>query len=156
MLWHCWLGGRKGVRPIKNWVVGCWRGYLSGAMCRCIWPSWCHCHSLYLASVNPDWFTFLVPAHPGSPGQNAVKRVCVCASFWKNVHLKPCQFVQGCKIQSYTPSWRQNGHWHFSGLQPVGINERVISRQCFNISWLQVTFCQQISCNESTLISDAL
>jgi len=25
-------------------------------------------------------FTFLVPAHPGSPGQRAVKRVCVCVS----------------------------------------------------------------------------
>jgi len=23
-------------------------------------------------------FTFLVPAHPGSPGQRAVKRACVC------------------------------------------------------------------------------
>ena len=23
-------------------------------------------------------FTFLVPAHPGSPGKRAVKRVCVC------------------------------------------------------------------------------
>ena len=23
-------------------------------------------------------FTFLVPAHPGSPGQGAVKRLCVC------------------------------------------------------------------------------
>jgi len=23
-------------------------------------------------------FTFLVPAHPGSPGKGAVKRVCVC------------------------------------------------------------------------------
>jgi len=26
----------------------------------------------------PIGFTFLVPAHPGSPGQRAVKRVCVC------------------------------------------------------------------------------
>ena len=34
VLWHCWLGGRKGIRPVKNWVLGCWRGYLSGAMCR--------------------------------------------------------------------------------------------------------------------------
>ena len=25
-------------------------------------------------------FVFLVPAHPGSPGQRAVKRVCVCTS----------------------------------------------------------------------------
>jgi len=34
-------------------------------------------------------FTFLVPPHPGSPGQRAIKRVCVCvcvcivsANFW--------------------------------------------------------------------------
>ena len=26
VLWRCWLGGRKGIRPVKNWVVGCWRG----------------------------------------------------------------------------------------------------------------------------------
>jgi len=32
--WCCWLGGRKGIRPVKNWVVGCWHGYLSGARCR--------------------------------------------------------------------------------------------------------------------------
>jgi len=38
----------------------------------CIWPIWCHCHSLSLAPVNPDvylpGFTFLVLAHLGSPG----------------------------------------------------------------------------------------
>ena len=39
----------------------------------CMWPS--RRHLLCLASVNPDHFflphfTFLVPAHPGSPGQN--------------------------------------------------------------------------------------
>ena len=34
VLWRCWLGGRKGIRPVKNWVVGCWRGCLSGARCR--------------------------------------------------------------------------------------------------------------------------
>ena len=31
VLWHCWLGNRKGIRPVKNWAVGCWHGYLSGA-----------------------------------------------------------------------------------------------------------------------------
>ena len=45
----------------------------------CIWSSWCHCHSLSLASVKSRLvFTFLVLAHPGSPGKRAVKRVCVC------------------------------------------------------------------------------
>jgi len=34
VLWCCGLGGRKGIRPVKNWVVGCWRGYLSGTRCR--------------------------------------------------------------------------------------------------------------------------
>ena len=34
VLWRCWLGGRKGIWPVKNWVVGWWRGYLSGARCR--------------------------------------------------------------------------------------------------------------------------
>ena len=34
VLWRCWLGGRKGIRPVKNWLVGCWHGYLSGARCR--------------------------------------------------------------------------------------------------------------------------
>jgi len=27
-------------------------------------------------------FTFLVPAQPGSPGQRAVKRVCVCGYYY--------------------------------------------------------------------------
>jgi len=34
VLWRCWLGSRKGIRPVKNWAVGCWHGYLSGARCR--------------------------------------------------------------------------------------------------------------------------
>ena len=34
VLWRCWLGGWKGIRPVKNWAAGCWRGYLSGARCR--------------------------------------------------------------------------------------------------------------------------
>ena len=36
-------------------------------------------------------FIFLVPAHTGSPGQRAVKRVCVCVlARWhdKNISLK--------------------------------------------------------------------
>ena len=33
-------------------------------------------------------FTFLVPAHPGSPGQKAVKRVCVCVCAYVWILLK--------------------------------------------------------------------
>ena len=88
VLWRCWLGGRKGIRPVKNWVVGCWHGYLSEARCRpiklrCslnIWPTQLMPLPLTVSCFSKIQigFTFLVPAHPGSPGKRAVKRVCVC------------------------------------------------------------------------------
>ena len=34
VLWHCWLDIRKSIRPVKNWVMGYWRGYLSGVWCK--------------------------------------------------------------------------------------------------------------------------
>jgi len=54
--------------------VGCWHGYVSGQGADLhmaeLMPL-----PLSLAPVNPDYFylpgfTFLAPAHPGSPGQN--------------------------------------------------------------------------------------
>jgi len=46
----------------------------------CMSPSWCHCHSLSLASENPDWSyqncsAFLVLVYPSCPGKKAVKRM---------------------------------------------------------------------------------
>jgi len=35
-------------------------------------------------------FSFLVPAHPGSPGQRAVKRVCVCARACVHACVRAC------------------------------------------------------------------
>jgi len=34
VLWRCWLGSTKGIQPVKNSVVRCWHGYLSGTRCR--------------------------------------------------------------------------------------------------------------------------
>ena len=62
VLWRCWLGGRKGIRPVKNLTGGvlAWLSVWSEVQ-TCIWPSWCHCHSLSLASVKswlvlPFWY----------------------------------------------------------------------------------------------------
>ena len=62
VLWHCWLGGRKGIRPVKNLSGGllAWLSVWS-EMQTCMWPSWWHCHSLSLASVKsrlvlPFWY----------------------------------------------------------------------------------------------------
>jgi len=55
------LGGRKGIRPVKNsGGVLAWLSVWSEVQ-TCIWPSSCHCHSLSLASVKsrlvlPFWY----------------------------------------------------------------------------------------------------
>ena len=77
------LVGRQEGHPACKKLSGGVLAWLSvwSVVQTCIWPSWYHCHSLSLASVKSRLgFTFLVPAHPGSPGQRAVKRVCVCCS----------------------------------------------------------------------------
>ena len=71
MLWRCWLGGRKGIQPVKNkwWgaTVLVWL-FVWSKVQTCIWTTWCHCHSLSLASVKsrlvlPFWYqlTWVVP-----------------------------------------------------------------------------------------------
>ena len=89
-LWHCWLGGRKGIRPVKKtewWDAGMviWlerRADLHMAQ-RMPLPLTVFCFSKIQIG-----FSFLVPAHLGSPRQRAVKRVCVwilpllCSDQW--------------------------------------------------------------------------
>jgi len=100
------LVGRQEGHPACKKLSGGVLAWLSvwSEVQTCIWPNGCHCHSLSLASVKsrlvfPFWYrltwvvpdkgplnmcvcvcvcVFLVPAHLGSPGQRAIKRVCVC------------------------------------------------------------------------------
>jgi len=76
---RCWLGGRKGIQPLKTewWGAGIVICLERGA-------------DLHMAQLMPlpltvpcfskiqIGFTFLVPAHLGSPGKRAIKWVCVC------------------------------------------------------------------------------
>jgi len=64
------LVGRQEGHPACNKLSGGVLLWLSfwGEVQICIWPSWCHCHSLSLASVKSR--LVLVPAHPGNPGQS--------------------------------------------------------------------------------------
>jgi len=78
VLWRCWLRGRKGIRPVKTewWGAG---------MVICLERD----ADLHMAQLMPlpltvccfsriqMGFSFLVPAHLGSPRQRAIKRVCV-------------------------------------------------------------------------------
>jgi len=86
-----WAAGRaSGLQKTEWWGVG---------MVICLE----RCADLHMAQLMPlpltvscfsklqISFTFLVPAHPGSPGQRAVKRVCVCV----------------CVCYSYRCKWRK-------------------------------------------------
>ena len=53
VLWRCWLGRQEGHPACKKQSGGvlAWLSVWSEVQ-TCIWPSWCHCHSLSLAPVK--------------------------------------------------------------------------------------------------------
>ena len=81
MPWCCWLNGRKDIRPVKTqwWGAGVVICLEQGA-------------DLHMAQLMPlpltvscfskiqIGFTFLVPAHAGSPGQKGPLNGCVCST----------------------------------------------------------------------------
>ena len=96
VLWRCWLGSRKGIRPVKKlewWGTG---------MVICLERD----ADLHMAQQMPlplivscfskiqIGFTFLVPAHLGSPGKGPLNG-CVCGRvqiLWLAC-LYVCQFI---------------------------------------------------------------
>ena len=57
VLWRCWLGVRKSIRPVKSDKALVWLSVWSEVQVVCIWPSWCHCHLYHLLlHLNLDWF----------------------------------------------------------------------------------------------------
>ena len=60
VLWHCWLGVKKSIRPVKmSDEVLVWLSVWSNVQIVSTWSSWYHCipkpHHL-LPHLNPDWF----------------------------------------------------------------------------------------------------
>ena len=58
----------------------------------CIWTSWCHCHSLSLASVEsrlvlPFWYRLTRVVPDGGPLNGCV---CVCVCSWSSVRWRSC------------------------------------------------------------------
>ena len=91
MRWHCWLGGRKGIRPVKTewWGAGV---VVWSEVQTCIWPSGFNCHSLSVASVKsrlvlPFWYR-LNRVVPDKGSINGC--VCVCVYLGKPSVLWQC------------------------------------------------------------------
>ena len=114
MLWRCWLGGRKGIRPVKNWVVG-------AGVVVCLEQG----ADLHMAQLMPlpltvfcfskiqTGYTFLVPVQEKRP-LNGCVCVCVCPgicnsdpqAFW-NLGSVP----GGRHCEKRIKSHSQHTHW---------------------------------------------
>jgi len=112
------------------WGAGVWSEVQT-----CIWPSWCHCHSLSLASVKSRLvFSFLVPAHLGSPRKRAVKQLWVCACVVVNVcDVLSCRGI--CNVSHVSIAWNDPAERHATLLSAVW-NMRLPLLRCQHQVWL--------------------
>ena len=89
VLWRCWLGGRKGIQLVKTewWGAGMVICLERGADLHMAQPMPLPLTVSCFSKIQIG-STFLVPAHLGSPGKRAVKRMCVCVCFCKGLRLQ--------------------------------------------------------------------
>jgi len=118
VLWRCWLGGRKGIRPVKKLSGGvlAWLSVWSEVQ-TCILPSWCHCYSPSLASIKsrlvlPFWYQ-LTRVVPDKRPLNGCVCVCVCYSSMVYVVATCPSVTKRYCIQTTT---YRAGFWHGSFL----------------------------------------
>jgi len=123
VLWHCWLGVRKSIRPVKTewWGVGVDICLEKGADCLHIWSSWCLCilktHNLLPHLTLQIGFTFLVPPYAGCPKKRPLSGCSTssCNLFTKYPHRKPnmCMCVRATQRQILVRRGRRAvwDHW---------------------------------------------
>jgi len=106
VLWLCWLGGRKGIRPVKklSGEVLAWLSVCSEVQ-TCIWPSWCHCHSCFSRIQISS--AFLVLAYSGSPGKGPLN-TCASGQNGDEGCQNSCQLVQ--KFDNWNAMGGDLGH----------------------------------------------
>ena len=110
VLWRCWLGIRKSVRPVKNmewWDVGmviCLQRGANDLLMVQLMPLLTR-HLLLQQSA--EWFILLAPAYPGFPGKKAIKRLCVCATYLQKPRKKACKSRAECMFTFSYPQVSQ-------------------------------------------------
>ena len=64
LLWHCWLGDRKSIRPVKHWVLVCWWWWIDWSLARLIAP---------VVTTTSIILCFHKLANPGSSSKMSIK-----------------------------------------------------------------------------------
>ena len=150
VLWCCWLGGRKGIQPVKNIDMEWW----GAGMVICLERGANDLHMVQLMPLpphhlllqqNPEWFILLVPAYPGCPGKKAVKRLCVCVAAY---------------AREFYICWRQvinTGMLHCSMLQShmVQCSTTIHTSDCYKVAPWYIVACNKVACTCLLYTSDA-
>ena len=79
-----WQEGHPACKKLSDGVLSAW-----SEMQTCIWPSWCHCHSLFLASVKsrlvlPFWYRLTRVVPEKGPLNGCVFKQCYIK--WNNTN----------------------------------------------------------------------
>ena len=133
VLWRCLLGGKKGIRPVKTewWgadVVICLERGADLHMAQLMpLPLTASCFSKIQIG-----FTFLVPAHLGSPGKRADKRVCVCVCVFCAYLPRPRRSLQKRLKRSRYRSGTYSRLWAQGTTYYMGVHIRATWR----IRWI--------------------
>ena len=138
VLWRCWLGDRKGIRPVKKLSGGvlAWLSVWSEVQ-TCIWPSWCLCHSLSSAPVKsrlvlPFWYRLTQVVLEKRPLNGCSCSYCLLYIYWPQsggmlVWLSVWSEVQTC----IWPSW-----CHCHSLSLASVKSRSVLPFWYRLTWV--------------------
>ena len=102
-----------------------WLSLCSDVQMTCIWPSWCHCHTVISCFIKIQiGLIFLPPAYPGCAEKEAVKWV---SKFWKRTgkmsFLSQCHTIEGnIKHRPQIPAWPHPFFFHHGSTHRRDIN----------------------------------
>ena len=86
VLWHCWLGNRKGIPPVKSWVMVCWSQHFYWSFAHIIAPVGATI-SITLSSNKIQNGDILVPANAGPPRKLPLKWRVIVQQHQKWTHV---------------------------------------------------------------------
>jgi len=122
VLWQCWLGVRKSIRPVKKLSdeVLMWLSLWSKAQIVCIWSSWFHCHPQTPSSfasfksrlVLPFWYWLTQVVREKRPLNGC--SICFC---W--VLIGQCSYVCIAYLPAGQACGRYAVHCYVTGLYRV-------------------------------------
>jgi len=126
VLWRWWLGSRKGIRSVRNeWWVLAWLSVW--VRCRFAYGSdnLTATHYLLLQEIQIGFgFTFLLSAHPASPGQNPEN--CKTVVVVIVIHVRNIIISSQCTVNIYNRKLINNNVlWNISYLHSTQIKQKL-------------------------------